>query len=64
MLVVDANLDMRYMYRGGSRILKGGGGLFIVVVSWPHPATPLFYCFLVLPSFENNRRTPLDPLVM
>ena len=28
MLVVDANLDMRYMYRGGSRILKGGGSFY------------------------------------
>ena len=54
--------------RGGSRNLKGGGGSFIVVVSWFLPTTPTFYCFLgkrggVLPNFENNRRTPLDPLV-
>ena len=36
------------LHRGRSRILKGGGGgvLFIVVVSWPQPATPTFYCYL------------------
>ena len=51
-------------YRGGSRNLKLEGVLFIVVVSWSFPTTPTFYCFLgKRANFENNRRTPLDPLV-
>ena len=50
-------------------ISKGGGGFFLLL--WlsghtqPHPSSIVFLAKGggVLPNFENNRRTPLDPLV-
>ena len=48
--------------RGGSRNLKGGGGVLLLWLaghSQPHPLSIVFLAKGgVLPNFENNRRTP------
>ena len=53
---------------GADLEISKGGGFFLLLWlaghSQPHPLSIVFLAKGgVLPNFENNRRTPLDPLV-